>query len=90
MMDETKELLLAIKHAIEVVDAKVTALQEEQNYTRRDIQANTESIQLIHEKLDHLQKHGNKLGRHINAVESDLDNVILRVDTLETRSSLEF
>lgn len=103
-MDETKELLLAIKHAVEIIDAKVTAMQEEQNYIQGDVKAiqeeqglikadvrsNVESVQLLHEKLDNLQKHGNKLGRHLNAVEGDLDDVILRVEALEGRTSVEF
>lgn len=38
-MDESKEILLAIKHVVEVMDAKITSLQDQYLHLHKDVQS---------------------------------------------------
>ncbi len=50
-MDETKEILLAIKHVVEVMDAKITALTDQHNHLHKDVNEIKRDVAVLKEDV---------------------------------------
>jgi septal ring factor EnvC (AmiA/AmiB activator) len=50
-MDESKEILLAIKHVVEVMDAKITALQDQHNHLHKDVNEIKNDVAVLKEDV---------------------------------------
>lgn len=66
-MDETKEILLAIKHVVEVMDAKITGIQMDVSVLKEDVAVLKDDVAVLKNDVAEL-KSGQ--GRHDRVLET--------------------
>ncbi|TFE29046.1 hypothetical protein [Cohnella luojiensis] len=55
-MDETKEILLAIKHVVEVMDAKITSIQHDVAVLKSDVAVLKSDVAVLKSDVAELKK----------------------------------
>jgi len=79
-MDETKELLMAIKHSVEVTGAKVTAMQDELVHLRKDVNAIKSDVEVLKTDVSILKT-------DVSILKTDVS--ILKTDVAELKNGQE-